>query len=129
TSSSSAYQGSASAPGGHEGRKKRSDMSLALRHGQHELAGVPVRLHPLLCLRELAERQHALDERADPAIRDCRKHVSGEVAHAPRALLGVAQLVRYAEDPEALRVQCVEVDLGVQHTVDVTDDREAPFEG
>ena len=87
---------------------KSSDKASqpALRHDQHELAGVPVRLHPLLRLRKLAERRDArsMSGRMRPSAIAGRMSATKPRTRR-RALLGVAQLVRHAEEPQALRVQ------------------------
>ena len=52
-----------------------------------------------------------------------------EARHRGRALRLAAQLVGDAEQRQALRMQGVEVDLGVHHAVDVADRREPALEG
>ena len=44
-------------------------------------------------------------------------------------LLGVAVLVRHAEELQALRVQRVDVELGLHHPVEIADGGEASLEG
>jgi hypothetical protein len=50
-----------------------------------------------------------------------RQDVGDEAAHADRALLRGAQSVGHPEQRQALGVQRLEVDLGLQHVVDVAD--------
>src|SRR5436190_4198030 len=129
TSNRSAYHGSASAANGKDGRKKSSDRFAApLRHDQHDLAGVAVGFHRLLRARKLAERENLLDQRPDAAVGDRRKNVRDESAHAACALLGIAQLVRHAEHLQALGMQRIQIDLGLQLAIHVSDDCQTPFE-
>src|SRR5437870_13878022 len=74
-------------------------------HPNDHLAELGVGLDESLGLRKIREAVHPVDERLDAPGREIGKEVGGKAAHGGRALLGVAVLVRNAEETQPLRMQ------------------------
>ncbi len=85
--------------------------------------------HACLGLLQPREVEHLVDPRLDAAGSDERHHVRDKARHGGRSLLLAAQLVGDAEQREPSGVQRFEVDVGVQHAVDVPHGGETAFEG
>src|SRR5882762_11400600 len=84
-----------------------------------DLADLGVGLHELLRLGQLVERVDAVDQRLQLAAGEERQEILLEALHRRRALRRGAQLVRDAEELEALGVQRVKVDLALHAAVEV----------
>src|SRR5687767_7359812 len=97
-------------------------------HAQHDLPDMRAAFHPRLRIAELRKIEHAVDARLDASRCEERKYVRDESGNGGRALLLAAQLVGDAEQREPLCMQCLEVEVRMQHAVDVADGRQSAFE-
>src|SRR6185369_10571407 len=88
-------------------------------HVQDDLADVVPGLHACLGVLQLREVEDLVDMGLDSSGRDVRHHFRDEPRHGSRSLRLIAQFVGHAEQREPLGVQGIQVDVGVQHAVDI----------
>ena len=85
--------------------------------------------HACLGFLQLREVDDLVDLRLDASGGDMGQHLRDEPRHGGRSLLLGAQLVGDAEQREPLGMQGLEVDVGVQHAIDIAHRGEPALEG